>query len=89
MILLKWIKNNTEVFKEAMVLRKVREEKIKEFFNIYDQWMDLERQLNQLRQQKNQDTSREANDQSKQLRIEIQDKTKQFNDLDMQLNQLL
>jgi seryl-tRNA synthetase len=89
MILLRWIKNNTESFKKAMELRNVDSEKIKEFFNIYNQWINLESQLNQLRQAKNQDNSRESNEESKQLRITIQKTTQEFNQLDEQLHGLL
>jgi seryl-tRNA synthetase len=56
MILLRWIKNNKELFKQKMINRKVSLEKINQFFLMYDQWIDKENELNGLRQQKNQNT---------------------------------
>jgi seryl-tRNA synthetase len=89
MILLKWIKNNTELFKEKMLIRKVTIDMLNNFFKIYDQWISLENELNGLRQQKNQDNSRESNEESKKLRVHIQEKSHEFQQLDDQLNNWL
>jgi seryl-tRNA synthetase len=89
MILLKWIKNNRQLFKEKMVIRKINEKFIDDFFLIYDEWISLENQLNLLRQQKNLNTSMESNENSKNLKIKIQNTTKQFNGLDEKIQEYL
>jgi seryl-tRNA synthetase len=89
MILLRWIKNNKELFKQKMINRKVSLEKINQFFLMYDQWIDKENELNGLRQQKNQNTSYESNEANKQLKQKIQKTNEEFNKLDEHLQSMI
>jgi len=89
MILLKWIKNNSQLFKQKMLLRKIDPNVINEFFEIYNKWLNLDTHLNQLRHDKNQNSSKDNYEYSKNLKIEIQKYTKEFNDLNEKLQELM